>query len=78
MPLKQMSWCMEGGWNPFKGDRASFFPGTLKADLTPNRAMMATWQRGSPASDLVPTLAPPSLAPLPIKGIASSTPRGKV
>ena len=74
MPLKQMSWCMEEeGENPLKGDRASFFPGNLKADLTPNKTVMATGQRGSPASDLVPTLAPPSLAPLPIKGIASNT-----
>ena len=66
------------GKNPLKGDRASFFSGNLKADLTPNRSVMATGQRGSPASDLVPTLAPPSLAPLPIKGIASNTSWGKV
>lgn len=73
MPMKQRSWCKEEGKNPLKGDRASFFSGDLKVGLTPNREVMATGQRGSPASDLVPTLAPPSLAPLPIKGIASST-----
>lgn len=74
MPLKQRSWCREEGEkSPLEGDRASFFPGNLKADLTPKKVVMATGQRGSPASDLVPTLGPPSLAPLPIKGIASST-----
>ena len=58
-----------------RADPPGFCSSNLGSDPYPDRAIMATGQRGHPTSYLAPALAPPSPATSPTRVIAASTPQ---
>ena len=83
-PLVQRSQCGEKAKHTVEGNGASLsqtfrysIPATWEKTPRPDRAVMATEQRASPASYPYQTLAPLSAAEPPTKVIAASTPWGR-
>ena len=57
----------------FEPDPQGFHSSNLGADPAPDRVVMATEQRGNPASHPAQTLAPPSKATPPTKVVVART-----